>query len=125
MISEQKGELVDMGWQEVLKFKQEQPVAHANLNYFMIAEDIQFIIQQSKSSPQFQQNILQPFNQLRDEMKQASDSEKYDSNGAMRKYWDARQKLNKYLIETVAPLNPSLAKVVEKLKTKGHMNEGR
>lgn len=114
-----------MGWQEVLKFKQEQPVAHANLNYFMIAEDIQFIIQQSKSSPQFQQNILQPFNQLRDEMKQASDSEKYDSNGAMRKYWDARQKLNKYLIETVAPLNPSLAKVVEKLKTKGHMNEGR
>jgi len=114
-----------MSWQEVLKIRNTEPVAYQNLNYFIIADAIPSIMQQGKSSQQFQQNMLQPFNQLREEMNQAKNLEKHDPNGAKRKYIDARDKLNKYLIESIATLNPSFAKVVEKLKKAGHMNEGQ
>ena len=124
-IQEQKGGLVDMTWENVLKMRNTEPVAWNNLNYFKIADAIPRIMQQSKSSPQFQQNMLQTFNQLRDEMNRASKAEGFNSDGAKRQYIDARDKLNQYLTETISPLNPSLAKVVEKLRSAGHMNVGR
>ena len=114
-----------MTWENVLKMRNTEPVAWNNLNYFKIADAIPRIMQQSKSSPQFQQNMLQTFNQLRDEMNRASKAEGFNSDGAKRQYIDARDKLNQYLTETISPLNPSLAKVVEKLRSAGHMNVGR
>tara|TARA_R100000388_G_scaffold93330_1_gene77783 strand:+ start:615 stop:968 length:354 start_codon:yes stop_codon:yes gene_type:complete len=114
-----------MSWEDVLKIRNTEPVAWNNLNYFKIADAIPRIIQQSKSSPQLQQNLLQTFNQLRDEMNLASQVEGYDSDRAKRQYIDARDKLNQYLTETISPLNQNLAKVVEKLRSAGHMNVGR
>ena len=113
-----------MKWQDILKLDDTQPVAYNNINYFKIADAIPTIMQQSKASEQLKQKMLEPFNQLRDEMNRAAKAEGFNSDGAKRQYIDARDKLNKYLEESIVNLNPNFRKVVEKLRSAGHMNVG-
>ena len=94
-----------MGWESVLKGGREYQ------DFSKFFRDLNGVMRQivrSKSSKQFQQEILQPIANMRSSMYEAAINDTRD-------YYEIKGKLKNYLKQKVAPLNRNYAEALQRI----------
>jgi hypothetical protein len=97
-----------MSWEDILKY-QEPYIQYHHIEreiYGLIKE-----IKQTRSSQQFQENILQPIYRIMGSLKDTSKN-RYEVD----KFWDLKRELRRHLEQEIAPLNRNLAERIARLE---------